>query len=164
MDEIVRGLREAVTIDPKNARAQHLLERVYRIDSRWDDLSALLESQAESAASKEDRVLGYMRLARVLARKVKAPERAAEFYGKVIDLVPQHAEATSALVDLFTANEMWDHLVSLYDGQLAATGRGPQEAGTILQVGMVHWKMRGKPEAADPYFERLRKMEPANLC
>ena len=27
---------------------------------------------------------------------------------------------------------------------------------------MVHWRMRGKPEAAEPWFERVRKMDPTN--
>ena len=27
---------------------------------------------------------------------------------------------------------------------------------------MVQWKMRGRPDAAEPYFERLRKLEPAH--
>ena len=27
---------------------------------------------------------------------------------------------------------------------------------------MVHWRMRGRPEAAEPWFERLRKLEPAH--
>ena len=56
---------------------------------------------------------------------------------------------------------MWDHLIALYEGQLATLGREGQ-AGTILQIAMVHWKMRGRPDAADPYFERLRKLEPVH--
>ena len=35
--------------------------------------------------------------------------------------------------------------------------RPGQEVGVILQIAMVDWKMRHKAEAAEPYFERLRK-------
>jgi tetratricopeptide (TPR) repeat protein len=166
IEEIVTSLKEALAIDPKNARAAHLLERVYRDEERWEDVAGLLEVHAADAPSKDAKVAGYMRLARLywqkMPRNTQAQDKAEEAYAKVLDLVPGNVEATSALVDVYTAQEKWDHLVSLYDGQLAASGRGPQDTGTILQVAMVHWKMRSKPDAAEPYFERLRKQEPAH--
>ncbi|HEY2512278.1 MAG TPA: hypothetical protein VGI39_15530, partial [Polyangiaceae bacterium] len=161
INEVVSGLREAMVIDPKGTRAPHVLERVLRTEERWDDLALLLEQRAESAASKDDRVAGLLRLARVLHRKMKAEDKAQDVYARILDLQPANREATTALVDIFTAGEQWDHLVALYDGQLATLGREGQ-AGTILQIAMVHWRMRGKPEAAEPYFERLRKLEPAH--
>ncbi len=161
VDEVISGLREAVGIDPKSTRALHVLERVLRSEERWDDLAVLLEQRAESAAAKDDRIAGLMRLARVLQRKMNAQDRAMDVYAKVLDLQPANREATSALVDLFTAQEKWEELVSLYDGQLATLGREGQ-AGTILQIAMVQWKMRSRPDLAEPYFERLRKLEPAH--
>src|SRR5262249_54423951 len=40
--------------------------------------------------------------------------------------------------------------------------RPDDELGVVLQIAMVHSKTRGKKEAAEPYFERLRKLEPAH--
>jgi hypothetical protein len=53
---------------------------------------------------------------------------------------------------------------SLYEGQLSAGAlrSKEEEFGATLQVAMVHWRMRGKPEAAEPWFERVRKLEPAH--
>jgi tetratricopeptide (TPR) repeat protein len=161
IDEVVNGLKEAISIDPKSNRALHVLERVLRLEGRWDELAGILERRAESAAARDDRVAGLLRLARVLGQKMKAAERAEAVYAKVLDLAPGNREAATALVDSYTARESWDHLVALYEGQLATLGRDGQ-AGTILQIAMVHWKMRGRPEAAEPYFERLRKLEPAH--
>src|SRR5262249_30067294 len=160
VEQIIDGLKEATFVDPKNRRASLLLERVYREEQRWDDLVGVLEQLATEATAKEEKVAGFVRLARVLKKKIGSPERAAAAYERVIDLSPGHPEATSALVDFFTERQMWDHLVSLYDEQLA-TSRG-QDIGTIFQIAMVHWKMRNTPEAAEPYFERLRKLEPAH--
>ncbi len=160
IEQIIGGLKEAIEIDPKNRRAAILLERVYHDEERWEDLATTLERLATEASVKEEKIAGFVRLARVLKKKLSAPDRAAAAYERVVDLSPGHPEATSALVDFFTDREMWEHLVSLYDDQLN-TSRG-QDAGTILQVAMVHWKMRNNPEAAEPYFERLRKIEPAH--
>jgi tetratricopeptide (TPR) repeat protein len=160
-DEIIGGLKEAIEIDPKNRRAGELLERMYREEGRDEDLAVILEQLAANAPSKDDTIAGYLKLARVTGKKLGSKERAAAAYERVVDLSPGHPEATSALVDFFTARELWDHLVALYDEQLA-TAKAADEIGTVLQVAMVHWKMRQRPEQAEPYFERLRKLDPGN--
>jgi len=160
-EEIIGGLKEAIEIDPKNRRAATLLERMYREEGKDEELAVVVEQLAGNAPTKEETIAGFLKLARVYGKKLGSKERAAAAYERVIDLSPGHPEATSALVDFFTSRELWDHLVALYDGQLA-TARSADEAGTVLQVAMVHWKMRGKPEQAEPYFERLRKLDPGN--
>jgi tetratricopeptide (TPR) repeat protein len=160
-DEILGNLRQAVEIDPKNRRAAELLARMYREEGRDDDLAAIVEQLAANAPSKEETVAGYLKLARVCDKKLGAKERAAAAYERVIDLSPGHPEATRALVDFFMERQQWDDLVALYDAQLALA-KPTDEAGTVLQIAMVHWKKRERPEQAEPYFERLRKLEPGN--
>ncbi len=162
-NETITRLEEALEVEPKNKRAGALLERIYRESSRWEDLAKLLEVVSTEATSKDDKAAGFLRLARVLTKKIKSPQRALAAYERVIDLSPGQPEATSFLVDFFTEHEMWDHLVSLYDEVLSTAARhGQQDIGMILQIAMVNWKMRNKPEAAEPYFDRLRKAEPAH--
>ncbi len=159
-EEILAGLNEAIALDPKNRRAGLLLERIYREQERYEDLVATMEQIANEATAREERVADFVRLARVLTKKLKSPERATRAYEQVLDVMPGHPEATSALVDHFTAHEMWDHLVALYEEQLAS--QKTVDPGMLVQIGMVNWKMRNKLEAAEPYFERLRKLEPAH--
>jgi tetratricopeptide (TPR) repeat protein len=163
-ERLLTLLREALQLDPKNRRAEILLERALREQDRWDELADALERFASEATQKEEKIAGWMRLARVFANKIKSAERAAAAYERIIDLVPGHPEATRFLADHFTSHQMWEHLVALYEEQLSAGAlRGKEEEfGATLQIAMVHWRMRGKPEAAEPWFERLRKLEPAN--
>jgi len=163
-ESIIALLREGLDLDPKNRRAENLIERIFREEHRWDDLVQVLERFASEATQKEEQLAGWVRLARTFKQKLKSPQRAAAAYERVIDVAPGHPEATSYLADYFTASEMWEHLVALYEGQLTAGAlRGKEEEiGAILQVAMVHWRMRRKPDAAEPWFERLRKLEPAN--
>ncbi|MGA7119271.1 MAG: tetratricopeptide repeat protein [Polyangiaceae bacterium] len=163
IDRILALLGEALALDPKSRRAEMLLERVLRKQERWNDLAAAIERYALSAP-KEEKVASWVRLARVLAKKLKSPERAAAAYERALDVAPGHPEASSFLADLFNANGMWDHLVALYDAQLSrgALRSRDEELGALLQIGMVHWRMRSKPEAAEPFFDRLRKLDPAH--
>lgn len=162
LDEVIAGLLEALEIDPKNRRAALLLEHVYRDEGRYEELATSLERFALESTAKEEKIAGYLRLGRLFRKRLSQPERAAPAYEHVFDLSPGHPEALSFLVSFFTEREMWDHLVALYEEQLSGgAARGGHEAGTLMQIGMVHWRMRGKPGQAEPYFERLRKLEPA---
>jgi tetratricopeptide (TPR) repeat protein len=161
---ILNLLRDALALDPKNRRGQMLLERVLRAESRAEDAAAAIERYAGEAVSRDEKVAAWVRLARLYAKKLGAPQRAVAAYERVIDLSPGHAEAASFLSDFFTSSEMWDHLVALYEGQLSAGAlRGKEEeSGAIVQIAMVLWRMGGKPDAAEPWFEKLRKLEPAH--
>jgi tetratricopeptide (TPR) repeat protein len=164
-ERLVGLLREGLSLDPRNRRAELLLERVLRGAERWSDLVEVLERFATEAATKDDRIAGWVRLARVFVHKLKSPDRAAAAYERVLDLAPAHSEATGFLVNHFTSLEQWEHLVALYEGQLTSgvlRGR-EEEFGTTLQVAMVHWRMRGKSDAAEPWFEKLRKIDPAHM-
>ncbi len=164
LERIVSLLRDALQLDPKNRRAEMLLERMLRDDGRWDDVAETLEKFASEATQKDEKIAGWLRLARTFAKKLKSADRAAAAYERVLDVAPGNAEAASFLSDYFTTREMWEHLVALYEGQLSAGAlRGKEEeSGAILQIAMVHWRMRGRPEAAEPWFERLRKLDPAH--
>src|SRR5207302_8190584 len=138
--ETIERLEESLKVDPKNRRAGALLERIYRESQRWEELAKLLELVATESTAKDEKTAGFLRLARVLAKKIKSPERATAAYDGVLDLSPGNEEATSFLVDFFTEREMWDHLVSLYDEQLHASARhGKEDIGIILQLAMVNW-------------------------
>ncbi|CAN5681769.1 hypothetical protein BH11MYX4_BH11MYX4_06680 [soil metagenome] len=163
-DKIIGLLKDALALDPKNRRAVLLQERLLRDEERWEELVTALDTFATESSAKDEKIAALIRLARVLRKKLDANERAVGVFERVLDLSPGHPEATSALVNHFTDAGMWDHLVSLYEGQLTGGGvRQGQEVGVILQVAMINWRMRDKPEAAEPYFERLRKLEPAHV-
>lgn len=164
VEPLLALLREGLELDPRNRRAEILIERVLREEQRWDELTQTLERFASEATQKEEKVAGWVRLARAFVKKLKSAERAAAAYERVIDISPGHQEATNFLADHFTSQEMWEHLVALYEGQLTAGAlrSKEEEFGAVLQIAMVHWRMRGKPEAAEAWFERLRKLEPAN--
>jgi tetratricopeptide (TPR) repeat protein len=163
IERMVALLRQALESDTRNLRAEILLERVLRDESRWDDLAQALERFATEATHKEEKVASWVRLARTFAKKLSSSQRAAAAYERVIDLSPGHPEASSFLADYFTSHEMWEHLVALYEEQLAGSQRSQEDqSGATLQVAMVHWRMRGRADTAEAWFEKLRKLDPAN--
>jgi tetratricopeptide (TPR) repeat protein len=161
--EIITRLEQSLATDPKNRRAATLLERIYRREERWEDAARVLETLAVENAAKDERVAAFVRLGRLLSHRLGSPERAIGAYERVLDMAPGHPEAMSHLAKFFSEKEQWDHLVALYEDQLKSGGvRAGQETGIYIQIAMVQWRMRERPEAAEPWFERVRKAEPAN--
>ena len=69
LERVVGLLREALAIDPKSRRAEMLLERVLREGGRWDEVAQALERFASEATAKDEKVAGWLRLARTFTTK-----------------------------------------------------------------------------------------------
>ncbi len=88
LEHVVSILRDAMALDAKNRRAELLLERVHRQEGRWEELARAIEQYADEAHQKEEKVAGWLRLARVFSNKIGSPERAVAAFERVIDLSP----------------------------------------------------------------------------
>lgn len=154
--------KRALEVDGANRRAVLLYERTLRAREMWSELGLVLMIAAESSTDKNTRIAFFLRCARLFSRKLADRDTAANCYEHVVDFDPNHDEALSFLVEYHTERQQWDHLVALYEDVLPGRARTEGEAGILLQLGMVHWRMRGATQQAEPHFARLRKLEPAH--
>jgi golgin subfamily B member 1 len=112
--------------------------------------------------AKDDRVAAGIKAARILAKQLSDRGGAVGVYEQILALSPGQPDALAFLAEAYNETEQWDQLVALYEEQLKGGIRGEAEQGISLQIAMVHWKRRGKPDAAEPHFDRLRKSDPTN--
>lgn len=83
--------------EPEAAEA---LERIYRAESRWDDLTALLENQLSLPSANT--VSLHHRLGLVAATHQDNPDRALDHYREVLDRQSDHEPTVKALEELGT--------------------------------------------------------------
>ena len=160
--DVDRLFKEALHTDPGSARATRLYELTLRERAKWKELGETLISAAEHVTGRDERLGILLATARVLAKQLEEPARATTYYERVLELLPAHEEALGFLVAQFTEQKQWDHLVALYEDALRARQlKADAEHGILLQIAMVHWKMLGRPDRAEPYFARVRKADPA---
>ncbi len=159
---IVERLEEALELAPDRRETALLLERLYREQQEWEKAARVLEKIALESPERETRLAAYIRLARIAIRKLKDEARGARAYERVLELQPGQDEAMSFLVDHFSKHEQWDFLVAVYEDALKARLRAGKEQEINFQIAMINWRMRNKPEAAEPYFEKIRRTEPAH--
>ena len=159
---IIERLEEARELASDRKETALLLERLYRAEGQWEDVARVLEKIALEATDRETRLAAYIRLARVAARQLKNEARAAAAYERVLDLVPGHEEAMGYLVDHFSKQQQWESVIAAYEDALRARLRPGKEMEIYFQIAMLNWRMRDRPELAEPYFEKIRRAEPAH--
>ena len=159
VDALFTGALEA---DPGNERVLLLMEHALRDRKKTKELAQHLVTAAQTAKSPAIQAQFAVRAARVFARSLNDQPSAAAAYGTALRAEPTHAEALSFLVKFYTDQEDWDHLVALYEDSLRTRPSPEHEQGLLIQIAMMHWRMRGKPEQAEPFFARLRKFDPAH--
>lgn len=160
---IVEHVEEALRLDRKNRRAAALAELVYKAAQDWESVARIQKMVLEDATSKEERIAAGLRLGRTTSKKLDDASRAIDAYGQVLDLSPGQPDAFSYLAEAYSAAGLWDHLSALYEDQLRGGGVRPaDELGILVQIAMVHWRMRNDAASAEPYFDRVRRAEPAH--
>jgi len=147
----------AITLEPKVKRGLALASAT--LSGAPADEAKALDLIATRGQSKDDRIAAGLRAGRI-RHKLGERDLAITSYERVLDLSPGQPDALAYLAEAYTETEQWDHLVALYEDQLKSGARGEAELGVLLQIGMVHWRMRKTPEAAEPYFERVRRYDP----
>lgn len=159
---IIERLEEALELAPDRRETALLLERLYRDEGEWEKTARVLSKIALESPERDTRLAAHVRLARICIRKLKDEMRGAAAYERVLELAPGHDEAMSFLVDYFSKSEQWDYLVAVYEDALKARLRPGKETEINFQIAMINWRMRNKPDSAEPYFEKIRRAEPAH--
>jgi tetratricopeptide (TPR) repeat protein len=161
--ELETYLRKALAVDPENRKAAMLLGRLLRRAERWDDLLAFLDERAE-LVGKSERVQALLDVAEVAKEKLGRIEVAENSMKKVLAIDPAHPRALRLLSDLYQQTEAWSALVMLYTSALKTRRdrNDDAELGMLLQIGMLHWRRLGNLDAAEEYFRRIRKVQPAH--
>jgi tetratricopeptide (TPR) repeat protein len=154
--------QQALEADPGNVRAARLYAITLRARESFAEAARVIAAAGSECRSRDEKINCWIEAGRLYVKNVGDKDAAAECYQQVLDFAPTHEEALSFLVGYFTEREDWDYLVALYEDALRSRRKLESEQGILLQLGMVHWRIRQEPDKAEPYFARIRKSEPAH--
>lgn len=164
MDEgrVLERLEQALRLDATNERAARWLERIYRRSGRFSDAARVLERLAERGEAPV-RVAAGIRLGRLSAKHLGDADRAARAFDRVLSIDPERPEANTWLSSFYEQAERWGDLCAMYERNLKGKDLSqPERLGDMMQVAMLHWRKRERADDAEPWFDRIRKLEPAS--
>jgi tetratricopeptide (TPR) repeat protein len=151
-------LRRSLSVDPRQHRADVLLERGFRLAKRHDDLAALLKARVEAAATPADRAAAetaWGHLERALGRR----DQAMEHYRQALAAAPADERAVGGLGLVLTADENWAELAKVYEAALRVPKR-PNEAALLIVLGELYWKRLNRVDDAEACLRRAKKTQP----
>ncbi len=162
-EHIIEHLEQAVRLDATNTQAGRMLERLYRRGERWEDVARVLDRMAVRGTEASERKGAAIRLARLYRYRLQDGERAATAYERLLRETRSYPEAMEYLAGLYTTEKRWEELVALYEHDLAGRNiNSPEALGSLLQIARLHYRVRESKSDAEPWFERIRKLDPAN--
>jgi tetratricopeptide (TPR) repeat protein len=154
-------LDAALSADPENRRALTLAAVVYEELQRWDDAARVIARLTRVLPAKGDKIATAARAARLHRTRLDDQSASTVAHEALLELDPGNPVAVGYLRELYAKTEAWPALVALFERMLGAgTVKQAEEFAIWLQVANLNWEALANPEAAEPYFEKIRKADP----
>jgi tetratricopeptide (TPR) repeat protein len=157
-DEAEALVRRSLTLDPRNRRADLVLERLLAAAGRHPELAEHLARRIANAATPEDKGAAELAAGR-LAEKTGDPAGAQEHYRQAVTANPADERARRALEKSLAGGNV-DDLIRTYEAALKAAKRGAAEVAPALALGEIYWRRLSKLEEAEACFRRVKKVQP----
>jgi tetratricopeptide (TPR) repeat protein len=154
--------RAIAALDPGDRRARTELDRLLETTERWDDLAALLEREALSVTSPDDKVAIYCRLARIHRDRRGRPDEAIATLRSVVELKPDDVGIQSELCDALIAAGAYLEAVPLLRARIEAAAAGPAKVADLRRLGTILEEQLDDEDGAFEAMTRLLDQEPGD--
>ncbi len=158
-DEGENLLRKSLELDPRQHRADVLLERLLRAANRKKELAAHFKRRIAAASIPQDQAAAHAAAGR-LAEQGKRFDRALEHYREALTLAPSNERALLGVARLLGSRDEWGEVAKLYEAALRSLKRGANEVPFLLALGEIQWKHLGQMDQAESCFRRAKKSSP----
>lgn len=126
-EDATRVWQELLRLSPGHDKATRRLRDAYVAAERWDELTALYESQgrladvvevlhsaADRVGDTEDRVALYRRVAALCQTRLGQPERALKALERTLAIQPDNLAVARELLPIYREQKNWARLMSTY--------------------------------------------------
>lgn len=146
-EDAIKVWSELLRLAPGHDRATRRLRDAYVAERRWDELTALFESQSrlpdvvevlQSAADRigdvEERVALYRRVAALCQDRLGEPERALKALERTLAIQPDNLEVARELLPIYREQANWARLSSTYEVLLKAARDDDERLALIASL------------------------------
>jgi tetratricopeptide (TPR) repeat protein len=153
----------AVREDPGSMESLDLCARLAEAAALEDEYAALLAECAERPVEAATRAEYRRRLARQSMRPAGDPGRAAEEWQKVLDLVPDDAEALQGLTEIYRAQNAGDLLAQVLRRRLGMEEEPARRAALLRDLAQVQEERLKDAAGAMSTLRRLLEVDGRDL-
>lgn len=113
VDRALDAWRSALAIDARDERVLEALHQTLTKHARWRECAELLERRVALTEDVSRRVELLLELATIARRQLADDDTALAAFLRVLDHVPDHADATSELEALYERTGQWEAMAAL---------------------------------------------------
>lgn len=161
-DRAIDCLQKCLLVDESDQQAYRDLERLYRLEKRWEDLVENYRRHILVANDPAERTDLYYKMGLVYEQEIKDYDRAIEAYDDVVSFNPEHVDALWALSRLYELTENWDRAVDVMT-RIAGAVEGEQRIQLNYRLGKIYDEQMRMPEAAEQWLSEALALDPAHL-
>ena len=154
------ALLAAKQIDPSDTLVLSGLADLYESQSRYQELTEVLSSWAESVRDDDEMVSINLRLAAIYEEVLKADEAAIASYNAILARNPSHGSALSGLGRLQYRTQNWKGLIATFEAEAAAISDPKQRVARLYKAAEVVEERLDNPDEAIARYHRCLQLVP----
>ncbi len=159
-EEALGALLAARKTDPHDPLVLSELSDVYESAKRYQELTDLLLSWAESGRDENEMVSINLRLAALYEDVLKKDTDAIARYKAILARNPSHASALSALGRLYYRTQNWNGLLATFEAEAAALSDPKQRVARLYKAAEVVEERLNKTDEAVARYNRCLQLVP----
>ncbi len=178
-DSAIGRYRRVLEVEPENLMAIQALDELYEHTERYAELAAILEREAELAEDPDEELRFKYRLGQVQQDHLQAIPDAIASYGEVLQQMPEHEDAVTALEGLFAEGieqpriaeilephyeeqQQFDNLAGIIEAILAHTTEPADRLTQYYRLAELHEQRLLSPDGALAVVIRALQEHPAD--
>ena len=176
--DAINVYREIRMLDPEHAEALDALDRLFKEEGAFTDLSEVLEAKLRLTEASGARTELLLRRARILAEELLNIDEALDLYLEVFESEPGQEQARAALehyaqdvafnercagplIQYYRKEELWQELVELYEVMRDQTHDFDLQAEYAWEIAVIHRDRTGELEKAMEAMSQAWRLKPA---
>ena len=147
---------------PGHPHALRLLEEIFGVQERWDELALKLEMMASYTRDPAVAVELFLKAAMLYAIRLDDAESSSRIYGRVLQLDPGNKIASNALVEFYREHHRWQDALGVLRTWAEKSTRAEDKIAAHYAISRILEGEMHDREAATPHYEAILVLDSGN--
>ncbi len=162
-DEALDHYQAIIDLKPDYVPVVTRIAKLYARQGEWERLITLTLRESERLPDPKLKASRYFRIAEIYEENLNQPDRAIEYYRKVLEVLPGYIPAIKALAGIFNRLERWEELIDINQQEIDIT-QNKDHLVYLYHLNAQIWQNRlGKPEQAIECYKKALKANPDHM-